>query len=662
MSVNGIGRRIAGARGSPPRDARVSGGAEAGLRLVPDDGPAWRRRPMPRRLGRGLLGGDRERGLSRRLPRGRLGAGRALRQADLLGRDPEWRGLGGDGRGALAPVGRRDVDARDASVFRRLPDDGRRRRVGRPLGGRPRRLAEDGRRRGPRLPRPGAGIVTSMLAGPAGARRRAVDRERGALDGRGLDRATRAASGRPRASAPSRPSAARSGPGRTSRFTPGTEAPGSWTPRSARHDVRALTSWGGALRAATVDAGVLVRARVGLGGRPDRSSFRVAGRPSSISGPTSSSGRSEEASTGGRESGWTPLVGPSPAAVVTDVVAARPGRRNGLVGRDLARRRRGALVTLPNGGPFRADRPTLGRLPDGCGEATAVARTSGAWPRGARRDELRSVRRLGVGRDRGLGGPVRRELPDDARVALGSDLRRDGHDGPLALLGRVVVRRAGRAATRARGTVNAVRSFGGSLWVAMAEGLFSRGSGPWAEVSAGLPSGGLVVSLGGDAGAAFAGLATGGVYRRPTGELLPQGLGRPELGAGLLHRPLRRAALGGRGARGLALKRDGAWSPETAGLPPGASVTVVRNLGSDGDGREGRPSSSARPDTGRTSRPRDPACGRCRSSSTSSARAARGSSRSSSSARARRPTPRSPSRTRLLRASPGRAERSRRRP
>jgi hypothetical protein len=116
----------------------------------------------------------------------------------------------------------------------------------------------------------------------------------------------------------------------------------------------------------------------------------------------------------------------------------------------------------------------------------------------------------------------------------------------------------------------------------MAEGLFSRGSGPWAEVSAGLPSSGLVVSLGGDAGAAFAGLATGGVYRRPTDSFFRKD------SAGLNSAPVFSIDLsGGRlwaaaGPRGLALKRDGAWIAETAGLPPGASVSVVRNLGSDG--------------------------------------------------------------------------------
>ena len=68
------------------------------------------------------------------------------------------------------------------------------------------------------------------------------------------------------------------------------------------------------------------------------------------------------------------------------------------------------------------------------------------------------------------------------------------------------------------GTVNVVRSFGGALWVAMAEGLFSRPSGgPFSDVSAGIPSAVLVASLGGDGSTAFAGLATGGVYRREAG-------------------------------------------------------------------------------------------------------------------------------------------------
>ncbi|MBK9372681.1 MAG: hypothetical protein IPN03_02815 [Holophagales bacterium] len=350
------------------------------------------------------------------------------------------------------------------------------------------------------------------------------------------------------------------------------------------HDVRALTTWGGALRAATADAGVLVRA--GSAWSADRSGLLPRGAQAFLDlGADLVLGTAGGGLYRRQGSGWTPLVGPHPAAVVTDIVP--PVAPEGFATQAVATSSgSGAtFVNLPQGGPS-SEPPALARLPDGCGEATAVARTSGIQP------ELLVATSCGpyivtVSAASALSAGL-------SPVSLPSTLA--SHAG--AIFGGTVTTGLWRFSGASwssepvggytgSGTVYAVRSFGGALWVAMAEGLFSRGSGPWAEVSAGLPGAGLVASLGGDAGEAFVGLATGGVYRRPAGSFFRKD------SAGLNAAPVYSIDLsGGRlwaaaGARGLALKRDGAWSPETAGLPPGASVTVVRNMGPNGDGAGG---------------------------------------------------------------------------
>ena len=349
------------------------------------------------------------------------------------------------------------------------------------------------------------------------------------------------------------------------------------------HDVRALTKWGGALRAATADAGVL--ARSGSTWSADRSGLLPRGGQSFLDlGAELLLGTAGGGLYRRQGAGWAAVTGPDPAAVVTDVSTIDPpaawvwavGTSHG---------GGAAIVNLPTGAT--ADGPqSIGRVPDGCGEATAVAQVPGTS-----RDVLVATScgpyvvtgNAATASSAGL-SPV--SLPTTLASHSGTIFGGTATTGLWRFSGATWSAEPVAGYTGS-GTVNTLRSFGGSLWVAMAEGLFARGSGAWTDVSVGLPgSGSLVVSLGGDSTAAFAGLTTGGVYRRPAGSTFRKDA------AGLNAAAVSSIDLsGGRlwaaaGKRGLALKRDGAWSPETAGLPSGASVTVVRNMGSDGAGGE----------------------------------------------------------------------------
>lgn len=355
----------------------------------------------------------------------------------------------------------------------------------------------------------------------------------------------------------------------------------SWVADAAfgGHDVRALTTWGGALRAATADAGAFVRN--GSVWEADRSGILPRGGQAFLDlGSELVLGTAGGGLYRRQGSGWTALVGPSPAAVITDVTAVEPTDvEGGAVAAALGGGT--AFALLRDGGPSDGPHP-LYRLPDGCGEATAVATVAPAPV------EVLAATTCGpFVVTRSAATPFSAGL---SPVSLPTTLA--SHSGTIfggtATTG--LWRFSGTswsaepvAGYTGSGTVNTLRSLGGLLWVAMAEGLYARGAGGWADVSAGLPGGGsLVVSLGGDAGAAFAGLTTGGIYRCPAGSYFRKD------SAGLNAAAVHSIDLsGGRlwaaaGKRGLALKRSGAWGAETAGLPAGASVNVVRNMGSVG--------------------------------------------------------------------------------
>ncbi len=367
------------------------------------------------------------------------------------------------------------------------------------------------------------------------------------------------------------------------------------------HDVRALTAWGGTLRAATADAGVLVRS--GSAWTPASTGILPRGVQAFLV-----SGSELLAGTAGGpvyrfwNGTWHPSpVTPFGAGVAADAFAFPAEWSGWAIGGAVGVTRGGGAeyllrpCCLPG-----ADPVALPTLPDGCGDATAVAPTASAPPE--------MVVATGCGPyllNYATASPAAFGLPARALPTTlaahggavfggtagsglwrfdGSSWRTDPVEGNVGTDGV------------GTGTVQAIRSFGGALWVGMAEGLYARGSGPWTEVSAGLPSAGFVSALAGEASTAFAGLATGGVYRRPAGKPFQKDA------AGLNTAPVASLDLaGGRlwaaaGSRGLAVKRDGGWAPENGGLPPNAVVTVIRGgvnpdsggaalvVGTDGDG------------------------------------------------------------------------------
>lgn len=347
------------------------------------------------------------------------------------------------------------------------------------------------------------------------------------------------------------------------------------------HDVRALSTWGGALRAATADAGVLLR--TGSAWAADRGGILPRGGQAFLDlGSELLLGTVGGGVYRRQGSAWAPAAGPDPGGVVTDAVSISPEWSNA----------RAAATSLGGGAAFvnggRGSAPALplelAPLPDGCGEATALATTSGTQPEVVVATSCGPFVVTTASATPFLAGLSPASLPTTLAAHAGTTFGGTTATGLWRFSGSSWSAEPVAGYTGS-GTVNAVRSFGGSLWVAMAEGLFARGSGAWADVSGGLPpgAGGLVVSLGGDANAAFAGLASGAVYRRPAGSFFRKdaaGLNAVQVfSLDLAGGRLWAAA----GRRGLALKTAGAWRPETAGLPSGAPVTVVRNMGAAGD-------------------------------------------------------------------------------
>ena len=352
----------------------------------------------------------------------------------------------------------------------------------------------------------------------------------------------------------------------------------SWVADTAfgGHDVRSLTAWGGSLRAATADAGVLVR--TGSTWTADSSGILPRGAKAFLQ-----AGADLLVGTAGGPvyrrsgSGWVVAGGPAPAAVVADAVPVDPAAaRSRAFGASLGA---GSQYVLGGTDEPSGAAPALPPLPNGCGDATAVVRAAGGVPEalvatgcGPYLSSGSGFSYVGAGLPAGV---VPGTLASSSSGIFGGTVR----NGLWRFSGASWTAEPvlGYVGT---GTVNVVRSFGGALWVAMAEGLFSRPSGgPFSDVSAGIPSAVLVASLGGDGSTAFAGLATGGVYRREAGgEFRRDAVGlnaAPVLSLDLSGGRLWAAA----GPGGLAVRREGGWAAEGAGLPAGAAVTLVRDMG-----------------------------------------------------------------------------------
>ncbi len=127
-------------------------------------------------------------------------------------------------------------------------------------------------------------------------------------------------------------------------------------------------------------------------------------------------------------------------------------------------------------------------------------------------------------------------------------------------------------------SVATIRQVGAELFASAGLGVVRRGSdGTWDDASQGLPFGAAVASLGGvgaPAGPAFAGLLGGGVYRRdgPLWRKDSAGL----TSASIFSLDLAGALWAAAGTSGVARKQAGAWQPEADGLPKGVDARVVR--------------------------------------------------------------------------------------
>ncbi|HMM37083.1 MAG TPA: hypothetical protein PKA62_20450, partial [Thermoanaerobaculia bacterium] len=158
---------------------------------------------------------------------------------------------------------------------------------------------------------------------------------------------------------------------------------GSWVADApfGGHDVRALTTWGGALRAATADAGVLVRS--GSAWTPASTGILPRGVQAFLV-----AGSELLAGTAGGpvyrfwNGTWHPsVVTPIGAGVAADAFAFPAEWAGSLVGAAVGATRGGGVDYLLRSccSPG-ADPVTLPSLPDGCGDATAVAPTASAQP------------------------------------------------------------------------------------------------------------------------------------------------------------------------------------------------------------------------------------------------------------------------------------------
>lgn len=342
------------------------------------------------------------------------------------------------------------------------------------------------------------------------------------------------------------------------------------------HVVQGLTSFGGTLRAATADAGVL--ARSGSSWTADN-----AGLLTTSARVFAASGGDLYLATGGGpiyqrvDSGWaaTPDAGTGPAAgramlgasVVSDLVSAMDVETGAA---DLLVASRGAGVQRP-----------LPQLPAGCGDVTAASRAPGGSV-----DPFLAATGCGVYSGGGSGWTAATAGFPTGVVPTTLANTSFGTFAGTATAGLYLYNAGGWTVDSTPGlpvssSVNAIRFLGSSLWVATTDSLFSRTAAlPFADSSDGLTSPTAVRALAGSA-PVFAAQSTGGVFRRDAATFRPDGAGiltvqlfSLDFAGGLDQASSRLFAAAGKA--GLAVKRDGGWMPETSGLPAGADVRVVR--------------------------------------------------------------------------------------
>jgi len=332
------------------------------------------------------------------------------------------------------------------------------------------------------------------------------------------------------------------------------------------HDVRALAVAGGALHAATFDAGVFKKSG------PDWSALN-GGLSIASAKSLALLGSDLYAGTSGGPvyrllgSSWTDAGSGLYASVVSDAVTVttQPGAETH------------AIVAAAGAGVVDLGDPVpLNLLPPGCGGALAVADL--APPTG---------RSLLVATNCGpLAGasfsPAAAGLP--AGVNPTSLAPTSAGDIAAGTSSAGIYRfssgswTSDNAGLSPNASVFTIRQVGAELLAGAGLGVVRRGSGgSWDDSSQGLPFGAAVASLGGPGtpmGPAFAGLLGGGVYRRDgfVWRKDSVGLTSASIFSIDLAGPLWSAA----GTAGVARKQAGTWQPETAGLPKGADARVVR--------------------------------------------------------------------------------------
>ncbi len=351
----------------------------------------------------------------------------------------------------------------------------------------------------------------------------------------------------------------------------------SWTLDSSFgvHDVRALASALGTLWAATADAGIFQK---------NVSSWGPVNRGLSVASAKSLAllGNDLYAGTAGGPvyrflgSAWVQAAAGLTATTISDAMTRDLSTGTATI----ATRGAGLIETL-------LPPPNDNILPDGCGDVSAVVQVGG--PTFVQYLAATSCGPL-LGTD-GFFNSATVGLPQGvAPETLASTPSGDAFGGTTnAGVWRFdgTSWSADNSGLSPSASVGAIRQVGADLFAAAGLGVVRRGTdGQWREEVTGLPFAATVLSFGGPgspAGPVFAGLQTGGVYRRNPSSTVWR---RDAVGAtnsaiysiDLSNSRVFAAA----GPAGFLRKLAGAWLPENSGLPAGVNAVVVRNARTSG--------------------------------------------------------------------------------
>jgi hypothetical protein len=322
------------------------------------------------------------------------------------------------------------------------------------------------------------------------------------------------------------------------------------------HDVRALTSAQGALRAATADAGVFQK-----------------------------NGASWTNESGGFVTFFTKcfgtrgsdlFVGTSGGPVYVFVGASWSEAKVGLDGSIVSEVSESGVVTTRGAGALGVD-----AIPPGCGDLVGVEELRG---------NLQSLQLILAS------NPCGAVFPDAMPRSFTAGLPSGTHLNAITDLGYAATSNAGvqqfqylawhdaNVGISSSASVQTIRSFflpeAIRTYAAVGPNVFSLENG-WDDVSAGLPAAGLVLSFGGNERTLWAGLSAAGVFRRDgNGLFTSDSAGVSTASVFSLDWTLR-GPVAALGPAGLRRKQGGGWVAETFGLPPGADVRLVRDW-SDG--------------------------------------------------------------------------------